>query len=139
MYKLIGFFRLYAKYFLAAWIIAIISVSSVPSIPVLKIHTNRADIRLDYLIHFLEYGLLAFLTYLSFAGNHFRISSIKYFILTVCLIVFALADESHQLIIPGRTFNPRDLISNIIGIVGGLIFCVLVFRRIALKHRIEAR
>jgi VanZ family protein len=139
MYKLIGFFRPYAKYFLAAWIIAIISVSSVPSIPVLKIHTNRADIRLDYLIHFLEYGLLAFLTYLSFAGNHFSISSIKYLILTVCLIVFALADESHQLIIPGRTFNPRDLISNFIGIASGLILCVLVFSRIALKHRIEAR
>ena len=131
MYKLMVFFRPYAKYLLAVWIIAIISVSSVPSIPVLKIHTNKADIRLDYLIHFLEYLSLAFLTYLAFAGSNFRITPVKYITLTACLIVFAIADESHQLFIPGRTFNPRDLLSNILGVTGGLILCVFVFRRIA--------
>ena|SRR4030043_1100625 len=135
MYKLITFLRPYAKYFLAVWIIAIITVSSVPSIPTLKIHTQKADIRLDYLIHFLEYGSLAFLAYLSFAGKDFRVSALKYLILTVCLIIFAMADEWHQVIIPGRTFNPKDIISNLAGIAGGLVFCVVVFR----KLRAEAR
>lgn len=135
MYKLITFLRPYAKYFLAVWIIAIITVSSVPSIPTLKIHTQKADIRLDYLIHFLEYGSLAFLAYLSFAGKDFRVSALKYLILTVCLIIFAMADEWHQVIIPGRTFNPKDLISNLAGIAGGLVFCVVVFR----KFRASAR
>jgi len=139
MYKLIIFLRPYAKYFLAAWIIAIITVSSIPSIPVLKIHTQKADIRLDYLIHFLEYGSLAFLAYLSFAGKDFSVSALKYLILTVCLIIFALADESHQIIIPGRTFNPKDIISNIAGIICGLVLCVLVFRGISMKFRAEAQ
>ncbi|OFY58651.1 MAG: hypothetical protein A2V50_05975 [Bacteroidetes bacterium RBG_19FT_COMBO_42_10] len=133
MFKLITFLRPYAKYLLAVWIIVIVAVSSVPSIPTLKIHTQKTDIRLDYLIHFLEYGALAFLTYLSFSGKDFRISSNKYMILTISLFVFAFADESHQLIIPGRTFNPRDIISNLIGIAAGLVFCVVVFRRIARK------
>jgi VanZ family protein len=130
MYKLVAFIRPYAKYLLIAWVIAIAALSSSPSIPSLKIHTEKTDIRLDYLIHFLEYASLAFLTYLAFAGKDFRIPAVRYLLLTSCLIIFAIADESHQILIPGRTFNPKDLLSNVAGIAGGLVFCVVVFRRI---------
>ncbi len=134
MIKLISFLRPFARYLLITWIIAIIVISSIPSVPVLKIHTGKSDIRLDYLIHFIEYGSLAFLTYLSFSGEEFRVSFLKYMILTVCLILFAAVDETHQLIIPGRTFNPKDLISNIMGIVAGLVFSILIFRNIAIRR-----
>ncbi len=133
MFKLITFLRPFAGYLLSIWIIAIIVVSSVPSIPALKIHTAKSDIRLDYLVHFLEYGSLAFLTFLSFSGEDFNISSIKYFIITVCLMAFALADEFHQIIIPGRSFNPKDIISNLLGIAGGLLFCIMAFRKITMR------
>lgn len=131
MLKLIQFFRPFAKYLLAFWIIAIVVVSSVPSIPTLKIHTPKADIRLDYIIHLLEYASLALLAYLSFAGREFRVSATKYLVITLCLMVFAAADESHQIFIPGRSFNPYDLVSNLAGIAAGLFFCVVVFRRIS--------
>jgi len=131
MYKLIVFIRPYAKYLLIAWVIAIVIVSSSPSIPSLKLHTEKTDIRLDYLIHFLEYASLAFLTYLAFTGKDFRIPAVRYLILTSCLIIFAIADEWHQILIPGRTFNPKDLLSNVAGIAGGLVFCVVIFRRIS--------
>jgi len=134
MIKLISFLRPFARYLLITWIIAIIVISSIPSVPVLKIHTGKSDIRLDYLIHFIEYGSLAFLTYLSFSGEEFRVSFLKYMILTVCLILFAAVDETHQLIIPGRTFNPKDLICNIMGIVAGLVFSILIFRNIAIRR-----
>jgi len=130
MYKLVAFIRPYAKYLLITWVIAIAALSSSPSIPSLKIHTEKTDIRLDYLIHFLEYASLAFLTYLAFAGKDFTIPAVRYLLLTSCLIIFAIADESHQILIPGRTFNPKDLLSNVAGITGGLVFCVVVFRRI---------
>lgn len=133
MLKLIVFLRPYAKYLLIFWIIAIISVSSSPSIPSLKIHTEKTDIRLDYLIHFLEYASLAFLTCLSFTEKDFRMPAAKYLILTLCLVVFAAADEWHQLLIPGRTFNPKDLISNLAGIAGGAGFCLAAFKKIAGK------
>lgn len=130
MIKLITFLRPFAKYLLIAWILAIIIVSSIPNVPVLKIHTSKSEIRLDYLIHFVEYGSLAFLTYLSFTGREFRISICKYVILTIFLILFAIADETHQLIIPGRAFNPKDLLSNLAGISGGLVFSIMVFWRV---------
>jgi len=133
MLKLVNFLRPFAVYLLILWIIAIIVISSVPSIPAIKIHTAKADIRLDYLVHFIEYGSLAFLTYLSFSGKEFSMSLLKYSVITVCLIVFALADEFHQMIIPGRTFNPKDIISNLVGIAGGLVFCLMVFRKLPQK------
>jgi VanZ family protein len=107
--------------------------SSIPSIPTLKIHTARAEIRLDYFVHFCEYGFLASLSFLSFSGNDFKISFRKYLYITLCLIIFAIFDEYHQKFIPGRSFNVNDIISNLTGIIAGLLYCVVVFRMIYLK------
>jgi VanZ family protein len=120
-----------SKYLLIAWILAILIVSSIPSIPTLKIHTAKSDIRLDYLIHFCEYGFLSFLAFLSFAGSEFRIPLIRVLLVTLGVVCFAVIDEFHQKFIPGRTFNPKDLISNICGIACALAFCIVVFRKIA--------
>jgi len=131
MIRLIIWCKPFAKYFLAAWIITIITVSSIPSIPTMKIHTARAEIRIDYLIHICEYGLLAFLAFLSFAGKDFKIVCGKFILITISLIAFALLDEFHQKVIPGRAFNVNDIISNILGIFIAAIFCALIFRKIA--------
>jgi VanZ family protein len=131
MFKLIRFLRPFSGYLLILWTITIITVSTIPSIPTLKIQTATREIRLDYLMHFCEYGLLAFLTYLTFAGSSFRISFKKYFWITICLIIFAVFDEFHQKFIPGRSYNIHDILSNITGILAGLVFCVVVFRGIA--------
>jgi VanZ family protein len=120
-----------ARYLLIVWIITIIVVSSLPTLPTPKIHSGEYIIRLDYLFHFCEYGLLAFLAYLSFAGKEFRISLKKFLIITLLLIIFAVLDEFHQKLIPGRSFNLKDIASNICGIVAGLIFCLLIFRKTA--------
>jgi len=128
MIRLITLFRPYSRYLLAAWVILIFTVSSIPSLKPLRIETPKSFIRLDYLIHFCEYGSLAFLAYLSFAERNFRINLKKYFLITACLIIFSLLDEFHQKLIPGRTFNMKDIYSNIAGIIAGLVFCVVVFR-----------
>ena len=122
-----------SRYLFAGWLLIIIIVSSIPSIPTLKIHTAKAEIRLDYLMHFCEYGALAFLAFLSFTDNDFKLSYRKYFIITICLLAFALLDEFHQKLIPGRSFNPKDIMSNITGVLVGLLFCIIVFRRIRVK------
>ena len=133
MLRLIVFCRPYSKYLLAAWLMVIIVISSTPSIPVLKIETAKSVIRLDYLFHFCEYGILAFMTFLAFAGKAFNISYRKYFFLTLALIFFAVLEEFHQKLIPGRSFNLKDIISNISGIMAALIFCAVFFRKIAGK------
>jgi VanZ family protein len=129
MVTLITFLRPFARYVLALWIIAIITVSSIPHLPVLKLHTPDSEIRLDYLIHFCEYGFLAFLAYLSFIGKDFRVDRKRLMIITLALIFFSLADEYHQILIPGRTFNVMDILSNLGGILAAYLFSIVIFRK----------
>jgi VanZ family protein len=135
MLKLIIYLRPFARYLLIAWFLTIIIVSSIPNIPTLKIHTARAEIRLDYLMHFCEYGFLAFLTFLSFAGKEFKISYRKVLLIAVILILFAILDEYHQKLIPGRSFNHKDILSNVTGILAATIFSMVIFRLIIKKKK----
>ena len=131
MLRLIIFLRPFARYILIIWVITIITVSSIPSIPTLKIHTANKEIRLDYLFHFCEYGILAFMALLSFAGKEFKLNYRKFIFITICLILFAILDEVHQKLIPGRSYNIKDILSNITGIIAAMLFCVFVFRKVA--------
>jgi VanZ family protein len=112
------------------WLATIIIVSSLPNIPTLRIHAFRGELRLDYLIHICEYGLLATLMYLSVAGPSFRISSGKFITVTFSLVIFAIADEFHQKFIPGRFFSYVDLASNLTGIALAGIISFILFRKI---------
>ena len=105
------------------------TVSSIPSIPTLKLHAGEYTMRLDYMIHFLEYASLAFLAYITFSGENTGISFGRYLIVTLALVLFAVIDEFHQKWIPGRSFNPADIISNISGIIATLVLIILLFRR----------
>ena len=87
-------------------------------------------IRLDYLMHFCEYGLLTIIAFLSFAGIEFKIAFKKYIIILMSLIFFAVLDEFHQKLIPGRSFNVKDIMSNVTGILAVTVFTVIVFRLI---------
>lgn len=137
MLKLIIFLRPFAWYFLIAWVLTIVTFSSLPNIPTLKIHTARAEFRLDYLMHICEYSVLTFITFLLFARNDFRINYKKYILVTLSLIMFAVLDELHQKFIPGRSYNIMDILSNIGGILVAVIFCIIVFRKIARRIRNE--
>lgn len=133
MIRLIILCKPFAKYLLISWLLTIIIVSSIPSIPTLKIHTAKSEIRLDYLMHFCEYGLLTFLAFLYFASSEYRFNYKKFIYITISIILFAIIDEFHQKLIPGRTFNVKDIYSNISGIVASVIFCALIFRKISVK------
>lgn len=133
MIKLITLLRPYARYLLIAWVITIIVVSSTPNIPTLKIHRAKGDIRLDYLIHFLEYGALTVLSFITFAGEEFRMGLGKALKITAILCLFAILDEYHQKLIPGRSFNYMDILSNLTGIIAGAVFCIVIFRKIVQK------
>jgi len=133
MRKLIIFLNPYSKYLLVIWIVIVIGVSSIPNLPSPKISTGKVVLRLDYIFHFCEYGFMTFLTFLTFVRKDFSAEFKKYFFITFCLIVFAIADEYHQKLIPGRTFNLKDILSNLSGILAGLLFCLIVFRIIANK------
>jgi len=133
MLKLIIYMRPAARYFLIAWVLTIIIVSSIPNIPTLKIHTAKKEIRLDYLMHFCEYGVLSFMAFLSFAGKEFKVSFRKVLLIAGGLIIFAILDELHQKLIPGRSYNIKDMLSNVTGIMAATVFTVIVFSMIKKK------
>jgi VanZ family protein len=134
MFRLITSIKPYSKYFLLIWIIFIVIFSSIPSLPTMKIQTHTSVIRLDYLIHFCVYGFLAFLAYLTYSDNHFKLNLRKYIIITTVVILFAILDEFHQKLIPGRSYNVKDILSNISGIIAALIICLIIFGIIGNRH-----
>ncbi len=85
----------------------------------------------DKLIHFTEYAVLGFLSSWSFIGlesgnmTKLRISS-------VILLgwVFAFSDEFHQYYVPHRSSDPYDLLADMIGVVAGLLFYIILVRKI---------
>jgi VanZ family protein len=89
-------------------LVGLMVVSSIPDVPVnTKIETQALSFRLDYLLHFIAYTVIAFLF-----GKAYYPSLMGF----VLLARFALLEEGHQLLIPGRTFNPVDLGFDLLGI-----------------------
>jgi VanZ family protein len=125
--QLISLAKPYSRYMLVIWAVIIMIVSSIPSIPTLRISAGGFSIRLDYITHVAIYVILAFLGYLSFTGRDLLLSTKKLLLITLSLMSFAFVDEFHQKYIPGRTFNLIDLISNVTGIFAALAFCWKIF------------
>ncbi len=121
----------FSRYLLIIWVILMIISSSIPGIPTPKIETAKTEIRLDYIIHFLEYCGLAFLAVLSFTPSSMILKLSRLLVIFVALALFAVADESHQLLIPDRTFNPVDIFSNILGVITGTLFTMIIIRRLS--------
>lgn len=128
MTQLIRHIKPFAGYILAGIVFLILTVSSIPSIPTLKIKAGDSTIRLDYLIHICEYGFLTFISFLTFSEKDFNIGLKRSLVVVICLIIFAFADEFHQKFIPGRSYNIFDFVSNVTGIAGGWVFSSVVFR-----------
>lgn len=106
---------------------AVLLLSSLPNLgkPDIEWLTDFS-IRLDYLFHFGAYGLLTLLYCLVyfFKGQKFVLRNRVKF--AVLLLIFAAADEFHQVFIPGRTFNPIDFIFNALGVLICLLFWPVV-------------
>ncbi len=115
------------------WGLTIFVLSSLPNIPTQQINIWDEPFRLDYLEHFGVFAILGsiFIVWkLDFNGSfQFR----KYLWVLLGLIVFACADEIHQIWIPGRTFNPLDLIYNVAGLLASYILAPAFLKQIYKK------
>lgn len=78
----------------------------------------------DSLFHALEYAVLSLFVYFGFLeGKPFeRTISQKCFLYSAALAVtFALSDEVHQIVVPGRGFQVKDLLFDTLGAGIGLL------------------
>lgn len=77
------------------------------------------------LAHFIAYTILGILIYFAYRGKQAVL-----FTLIVCLL-FAISDEIHQLFIPGRSGEIRDVLIDVSGAVFGLIIVKLFIKLIS--------
>lgn len=115
------------------WGLIIFILSSLPNIPTQKINIWDEPFRLDYLEHFGVFAIWGtfFIIWNSSSAGVFGIR--KYYRAIMGLIIFACADEIHQIWIPGRTFNPLDLIYNVAGLLIVFYFIPLFLKQIYKK------
>ncbi len=137
MYKLIIRFKPFFKVFFWLWLLFILVISSVPNLPDLKLNIDESIIRIDYAIHFIEYFLLVSF-FLIWRINKNLNPTITIILLTLLIgMATGFADEFHQKIITGRTFNPIDMLSNFLGVIAGVATVTLYLKIIS--HKIYRR
>ena len=114
------------------FIILFFSVTIIAFLPRNEAHPYyiplNADMRLDYYIHFLFYLVLTvlFMKWQQLEGRSQRWLNI---IVVIFGSVYASLNEIVQLFVPTRAFNPLDILSNISGVIIGLIFVNFVLKK----------
>ena len=133
MYKLIIRFKPFFKVFFWLWLLFILVISSTPNLPDLKLQLDESVIRIDYAIHFIEYFVLV--SFFLIWRIKINLNPTIIIILLTLLIgmVTGFADEFHQKIIAGRTFNPVDMLSNFLGVIAGVATVTLYLKIISRK------
>lgn len=129
--KFYDFIRKNSKFLFIAWLLVIITASSIPNLPIPKIKIKTGDshssnIRLDYFIHFLEYFILSVFFVSWRMNNNSKLKFKKILLYVVLGIGFALLDEIYQKLIPGRTFNIIDCVYDSLGFAAGIFFILLI-------------
>ncbi len=110
--------RVYFFFFLF-WFLVILVLSVIPDDSPSKIQAGGFEMRLDYLMHFGVYFPLGFFLKKSTL-------SIRYYFFILLLLVVSAVPETLQLAISYRTFNPIDLLFNLIGAVSGFLFGFII-------------
>lgn len=92
------------------------------SLPDLKSGLHPAwDTLLRKLAHATEYGIFAvLLARVGFHEAHRRSSSVIYAVAWVAAALYAVSDELHQTVVPGRTGHPLDVTIDSLGAAVGL-------------------
>jgi len=124
----------WTKYLFFLWLILILVVSSIPRLPNPNLEMGNKVLRVDYMIHWLEYAILSGLFVLWRIWVHQSLD-IKLVLMALALGFFiGAADEIHQLLIPGRRFNPYDMAYNFLGVISGILFAILYYHIILKKQ-----
>jgi VanZ family protein len=109
------------------WSVLILFASIIPLSQEKHFEFGGSIFRLDYLEHFAVFFILGSL-YVLRAKLRLKISEMS------LLIIYATFTETIQMIIPGRTFNPMDLVYNILGFVFSLILINKIKNKVMVRN-----
>lgn len=107
---------------LIGYAVLVLVVSSLPNLK----SPDVDGFAFDKVAHLGEYAVFAFLAVRSWRRLVRRRPEVWALAFT---LVFALADEFHQKFIPGREFDPGDLLANAAGALVGLVLTLSIRRR----------
>lgn len=102
------------------WLGGLLVLTYYPHLPTFKVRIRHELFRLDYIGHFGFYAVLTVLFLFWQAGWGQKIRMKLLFITLLAGIFLASFTELTQIMIPGRTMNPFDLLYNCLGIVAGV-------------------
>lgn len=117
-----------------AYVALVFYLSSLPSWKIKAVSSIP-----DYLLHFAEYMVLAWLS-IRFAKNIGKgtVNGKTYTITIIILALFAMSDEWHQSFVPGRFASVLDFSADLAGILAG-VGIYLLFLRYKMNGRQSAR
>lgn len=112
---------------------------SSPKVPLLKFFAEKGvmEFIIRKMAHAIEYGMLAICLGItvSHSGTWFN----KWQLKTVCLcFLYASTDEFHQLFVPGRSGQVRDVAIDTLGALGAVLIlwlCGAMYERYRQKQR----
>lgn len=101
------------------WLLALLVLTSISFSPEMK-KQNEGGFRFDYLEHFILYAAIPVLYFLADGASLKKIIKDNYYIILLG-ILFSVLTEIYQYFIPGRSFNPIDLMLNLGGFIAGIL------------------
>ena len=119
-----------SKYFFYVWLLIILIISSLPQIPILRIKSTKlnVNIRLDYLVHFWEFFILA-VFFVLWRLNKNSQQALHLWISYISIgLGLSLVVEIYQNLIPGRTFNIIDSLFNCLGFTAGILLIYILLK-----------
>ena len=126
------------KYFFWTWFVLILTLSSIPYLPGPDLDKGESMLRMDYIIHLIEYFVLVTLLLFWLGGREYKLSKRVVLLTLLGGIVLATVDEYHQIWIPGRSFNPMDMYANYAGVLCGMFFSLLALARLRTKQQVDS-
>lgn len=113
-----------AALFWALFLLTLTSWPRPPSVPILS-----AIPHFDKFVHFVLYGVQAFLLYRAVTwGGESGFSLWRVIAIVGVMAVWAVADEVHQYWIPGRSMEGADVMADLIGATVGAMSASLSLR-----------
>ncbi len=124
------------KWLTLIWAIIIVTISSIPNLPNPELKTfDSFEIRLDYIFHFLVFFILGILVVLWQTPDSLKLKTKYLLYILFAGTIFGAVDEAHQLVIPGRRYNPIDLYYNLLGFWAGVLITYYYFIRFLIVKR----
>lgn len=111
------------------WLGLIFIVSSIPYLSVPGFKFDLILFQTDYILHWFQYTVLISLFVIWRRKIKSELNRKIGFSALLLGIFLASIDETHQIFIPGRHFNPMDMVYNYFGVVTGILIAFLRIRK----------